>query len=56
MANSSDERNRQMVEISLADYAGQKVILTLATENGPAGDGTGDWAGWETPHILFVSP
>jgi hypothetical protein len=56
MANSSDERNRQMVEISLADYAGQKVILTLATENGPTGDGTGDWAGWETPHILFVSP
>ncbi len=40
------------VVISLSDYAGQDVILTLATEAGPAGDTTGDWAGWEMPRIL----
>ena len=42
------------VVIALADYAGQEVILTLATESGPAGDTTGDWAGWERPRILRI--
>jgi hypothetical protein len=42
------------VVIPLADYAGQDVILTLATEAGPAGDTTADWAGWEKPRILRI--
>jgi hypothetical protein len=41
------------VSVSLAQYAGQTITLTLTTENGPAGDGTGDWAGWETPRLLY---
>jgi len=32
--------------ISLAAYAGQEVDITLVAEPGPAGDYTGDWAGW----------
>ncbi len=41
------------IEIPLTPYAGQTISLTLTTENGPAGDGDGDWAGWETPRILY---
>ncbi len=38
--------------VSLADLAGQRVTLTFITETGPAGDGTADWAGWDSPRIL----
>ena len=34
--------------------AGQDVILTLATEAGPADDTSGDWAGWENPRIVRI--
>ncbi len=50
--NSTAEQNWHPVDISLAEFAGQTVTITLATENGPAGDGTGDWAGWERPLLL----
>ncbi len=41
------------ITLSLAEYAGQTITLMLTTENGPAGNGTGDWAGWETPRLLY---
>lgn len=41
-------------EVSLAEWAGQPVTLTLSTEVGPAGDGTADWAGWDSPRIVRV--
>ncbi|HMT22154.1 MAG TPA: hypothetical protein PKE20_13090, partial [Promineifilum sp.] len=48
---------REMVDwlparVSLADLAGQRVTLTFITETGPAGGGTADWAGWDSPRIL----
>lgn len=43
------------VRISLADYAGQTITLTLETDPGPQGDTTGDWAGWETPRITSAA-
>jgi hypothetical protein len=42
--------------VSLADYAGQAVNLTLTTEVGPAGNGTGDWAGWGNPRLIWEVP
>jgi hypothetical protein len=44
------------VFIPLDRYAGQAIHLTLATETGPAGDGTADWAGWETPRLMWLEP
>jgi hypothetical protein len=41
------------VSIPLTQYAGQTITLTLTTENGPAGSSTGDWAGWQTPRLLW---
>jgi hypothetical protein len=41
------------IQVSLLQLAGQEITLTLATEAGPAGDGTGDWAGWETPRLMW---
>ena len=41
------------IAISLAEYAGQTITLILTTEEGPAGNGIGDWAGWETPRLLY---
>lgn len=38
--------------IDLTPWAGQEVALSLATEAGPAGNTTGDWALWGTPQIL----
>jgi hypothetical protein len=34
----------------------QNIVLVLTTESGPAGDGTGDWAGWESPRLLWEPP
>lgn len=44
------------VYVPLNKYAGQRIVLTLKTEVGPAGDGTGDWAGWEIPRLLWDMP
>lgn len=41
------------VSISLAEYVGQEVTLSLETTAGPAGDDTADWAGWETPRLMW---
>ena len=49
-------RGTASAEVSLAAYAGQRVRLTLRTESGPAGDVTGDWAGWERPRLIWQIP
>jgi hypothetical protein len=38
--------------ISLAAYRGQSIELVLVTEPGPAGDATGDRAGWGLPWLM----
>ncbi|MEJ2751689.1 MAG: hypothetical protein P8169_03240, partial [Chloroflexota bacterium] len=52
ISNETADRGWHPETISLADYAGEIITLTLITENGPQGDGTGDWAGWGAPRIL----
>lgn len=54
--NTKPDQRWHAVNIPLAKYAGQHVRLTLVTENGPSGDGTGDWAGWETPRLMWSVP
>ena len=56
IGNSAGDHDWHNVEISLADYAGQQVTLTLTTESGPAGDSTGDWSGWVAPRLMWISP
>src|SRR5690606_21134301 len=51
---SPEHRDWHNVSLSLEDYAGRQITLTLATETGPAGDGTGDWAGWDEPRLLWT--
>lgn len=53
ISNDLSDQKWHEGRVSLADYAGQSIIITLATETGPAGDATGDWAGWETPRIIW---
>ncbi len=52
VSNDSSDQDWHDGRVSLADYAGQSIILTLSTESGPAGDTTGDWSGWEMPRIV----
>ena len=42
------------VEVPLRQYAGQTITLTLETDPGPKGDTTGDWAGWESPRVVYA--
>jgi hypothetical protein len=46
VTNEDSDRRWRNELVSLAEYAGQKVTLTLLTEPGPRMDFTGDWAGW----------
>ncbi len=55
ISNDAADRDWHTTDISLAEYAGETITLTLSTENGPQGDGTGDWAGWGSPRILRAS-
>jgi hypothetical protein len=41
--------------VPLADYAGETVTITLQTDSGPAGDNTGDWAGWDTLRLIWAA-
>jgi hypothetical protein len=52
VGNDPEDREWHEVNVPLKEYSGQDVKITLATEVGPAGDGTGDWAGWERPRIM----
>jgi hypothetical protein len=53
VSNHPDDRGWHGVSVSLEEYAGQTVTLTLATEAGPLNDSTGDWAGLEEPRITW---
>ncbi|MBN1318915.1 MAG: glycosyltransferase family 39 protein [Anaerolineales bacterium] len=55
ISNDSDDQRWHNVEISLAEFAGKMITLTLSTEAGEMQDMTGDWAGWETPRIVLQS-
>lgn len=52
VGNDDADRRWHAVTLPLDEFAGQTVTFTLATETGPAGDGTGDWAGWDAPRIV----
>ena len=52
VANDDAGRGWHGVALPLDKFAGQTVTFTLATEAGPAGDGTGDWAGWDSPRVV----
>jgi 4-amino-4-deoxy-L-arabinose transferase-like glycosyltransferase len=56
IGNTFADRTWHVGNVSLADYTGQAVILTLTTEVGPAGNGTGDWAGWGNPRLIWEVP
>lgn len=53
VSNSAADRYWHPLEISLSDYGGQTVTLTLETEPGPDGSETGDWALWRWPRIVW---
>jgi hypothetical protein len=53
ISNDESSHDWRDVYVSLTDFAGQTVTLTLKTEVGPAGDGTGDWAGWDSPRLMW---
>jgi mannosyltransferase len=56
VGNNPEDHKWHNVLVALGEYAGQSVTLSLITESGPAGDGTGDWAGWESPRIMWDVP
>jgi mannosyltransferase len=51
--NAPENQRWHEAAVSLAPYAGKSITLTLTTEFGPAGNSVGDWAGWETPRIMW---
>jgi len=53
LQNNEPDRTWHDLSLSLAAYAGEPITLTLQTGPGPAADFTADWAGWETPRIMF---
>jgi hypothetical protein len=55
ISNEDGDRQWHNELVSLEDYAGQTVRLTLLTEPGPTNDFTGDWAGWGQP-LIVVAP
>ena len=55
ISNEAGDRRWHDMEIPLGDYAGQTITLTLATEPGPQADPAGDWAGWETPRLIWAN-
>ena len=54
VANDDAGRGFHAINLPLDDFAGQTVTFSLRTESGPAGDGTGDWAGWDSPRVVRV--
>lgn len=53
VSNDPSGQDWHEITVPLTEFTGQNILLTLATEPGPAGDTTGDWAGWETPRIIY---
>ena len=54
VSNQDVDRTWHDVAVPLRQYAGQTITLTLETEPGPQGDTTGDWAGWESPRVVYA--
>jgi hypothetical protein len=54
VSNAQPERGWYDVRVPMEQYAGQTITLTLVTDPGPAGDTTGDWAGWDSPRIVYA--
>jgi hypothetical protein len=52
LSNDPTDRRWHANLVDLSSYGGQSVTLTLRTAPGPAGDYTGDWAGWGLPRIV----
>ena len=56
VSNNQSDQKWHEVTIPLQQYAGQVVTFTLMSEPGPNGDFSGDWAGWESPLIMWDVP
>ena len=56
ISNNTADQHWHDIAISLAPYSGETITITLATESGPDDDFTGDWAGWESPRIIWDNP
>ncbi|MEM8858275.1 MAG: glycosyltransferase family 39 protein [Chloroflexota bacterium] len=54
--NQPENRRWHDVSVPLEQYSGQSVSLTLRTEIGSNQNDVGDWAGWESPRIIFAAP
>lgn len=52
IGSGPDDRRWHAIDISLGDFAGQTVVLTLESDPGPNGDFSADWSGWDSPRIL----
>jgi hypothetical protein len=55
VSNTLSDQDWHAVDVSLAAYAGQTITLTLETDAGPNGDTTGDWAGWDSPRVVYAT-
>ncbi len=53
VSNQVQDRKWHDVRVPLDQFAGQTITLTLQTDPGPADDTTGDWAGWDSPRIVY---
>jgi mannosyltransferase len=53
VSNAPEDRQWHSASIDLSPFAGQDVTITFATDPGPQGDFTGDWAGWGEPRIVW---
>lgn len=53
ISNDESDQHWHDVRVALDEYAGQTISLTLLTDPGPGGDTTGDWAGWDSPRVVF---
>lgn len=54
--NVPESRRWHDVAVPLNQFSGRSVTLTMRTEVGPDQNDVGDWAGWESPRIIFVEP
>ncbi len=50
--NIPEDRKWFPVEIDLSRFEDRKTTLSFATDPGPAGDSSYDWAGWAEPQLL----
>jgi len=53
ISNEAGDQDWHPITIPLDPFKGEKVTITLSTEPGTQGDSSGDWAGFESPKILW---